>query len=79
MVCNQRRTEAGASHFFGLCTWKEGGRGAKIGGKLQELSQSVRLDPLKMPVPHPNARAIGEEGGPAAQSFFQACVLQPMR
>ena len=20
MVCNQRRTEAGASHFFGLCT-----------------------------------------------------------
>ena len=22
MVCNQRRTEAGASHFFGLCSWK---------------------------------------------------------
>ena len=22
MVCNQRRTEAGASHFFGLCTFR---------------------------------------------------------
>ena len=21
MVCNQRRTEAGANHFFGLCTY----------------------------------------------------------
>ena len=23
MVCNQRRTEAGASHFFGLCIYPE--------------------------------------------------------
>ena len=65
MACEKEYSEGG----------REGGEGAKIGGKLQELSQSVRLDPLKMPVPHPNARAIARGGAPSRPEVFPGLRL----